>query len=373
MREALKLNKNLMISIILFVICCIININLFIYDSKVLYSECLERDEEKTINEENDKFGSFMLSYGPYHQTRKGYYLVILNYETDTSLNQYKVYSDNLTYTINEGTLTEGTKYVFNVVKVPNIKMQVLTFYNGVGMLHVKTVSVIPVWLLILMISIMILLGVYFAVRDNLRVIIQNIIVGLNIICFVGTVYYADDSENAIARSLFMAILLIGGLICCFAPVFNKLTKRIGVFLCSLITCWFIEWNNILNYNFKFKTLYITILISLCIYCLIFIVIRKNSRFYAGCLIVTGIFSFYSVIQYTYFTYFKDFFTAKIVRLIFTAAEATSSIQELITDKVISYLLILGTYYFVCSAIIMKDKIICAIHKVKLMLNDKKG
>ena len=72
--------------------------------------------------------------------------------------------------------------------------------------------------------------------------------------------------------------------------------------------------------------------------------------------LVETLFGIYSMIQYMYYSYFKDFFTIKIVGLFLTAMEASSSISELLTQEALSYVGILLLYYFgfVYSSRIMK-------------------
>lgn len=372
----IELKKEYLISIFLFIASSIIGSTIFVYSWKELYSGYLDKNEKKYITEDNNEHGSFMLSYGPYHKLASGNYFVILSYKTDTNRNTYKLYSDNGGIVLNEGYLPEKTGYVIKTVKQPNVKLQVLTYFDGEGMLQINSIIIIPIWFLCLWGINLLLLIAYLIVKKGTRAIIKYFNFGFGIVLFAASMFYIDNSPDAALRSLFASALLFCGISSCMFLLFDKFQKREVLFLGSMITCWFVEWRNVINYNFEYMVLYLTILLTFCIYAFIYLIIKKRKLYYILLSIMTLVFALYSVVQYTYYCYFKDLFTVKIVRLLFTAAEATSSIQELITDKVLIYLGIMVGYIILLVVVLLSnklsgiyDKIIKTVFKKKKQCN----
>lgn len=331
-----RIYKKQFICLVLFIITSIIGMTLFIYDGKVLSSGYIPKGEQKRVDGENDK-GSFMLSYGPYHNLKDEYYIIALDYKTDTDYNSYEIYSDT-TLTIYEGELAKDATKVTYLIKKPNIKAQVLTFYSGIGTLQIDCVKVIP--LKIIVIWFMSLLSILFSVVmkgrvGNIAEKITEIMTSIFVLCIA---FYVDDSAAVQDNGKLILLLFLLGIFAMFCLSWEKVGYREEIFALSFTACCITEWKNIVNYNLRYMTWFLSGAIACCIFTICYLFIRNIRKYciVTSCITITYI--IYSAVQHVYYTYFKDFFTVKIIKLLFTAMEASSSIEELIDKDTLSYL-----------------------------------
>ena len=330
--------------------------SLFLYDSKSLNNSRMESGSVKEIN------GSIvsepvMLSSGPRQPLGEASYLVIVKYKTDSDDNLCEIYSDE-TGVIHDKVFSANHRFLVSIVKSPGAHLEILSYFCGQGSLRIDTVGIIPLWIFVINIVSVFLLVIILGCRKLMNIEISDLVVILPLWAgFLGNVYYIDGSGRVSEIKLILALGVLLGLlllIACFADKINKEVVWAGL---TLAACWFLEWENIRHYNFSFRTLFFTECITFCFVLLIYLVCEHSLKRYCVLLIfLTTLFGIYSMIQYMYYSYFKDFFTIKIVGLFLTAMEASSSISELLTQEALSYVGILLLYYFgfVYSSRIMK-------------------
>lgn len=336
-------NRQRNVSTILFIVSSIILCMLCWYNSRKLSSGYIEDGTVKAVNE-NNSYGEIMLTYGPYHKLADADYLMILAYKTDSDNNRYELYADECGV-IREQILDKNKIFTFARVKWPDVGLQVLTKYGGNGSFEIFGVGIVPIWQVFVWMICVICLAVLYIYPDVTKKSWIFLIYLPFFLLFLGSAYSVDCSSNSLKNGWGTAGILLIGVLVLASVVFEKIQKAEMLGLLTIGAIWFLEWRNIQHYGFKYMTLYLTICISFGVVLLIYL-LNKHRKLYNILLIgLTTIFGLYSIAQYMYFTYFRDFFTLKIIGLFFTAMEASASINELFTVKVLSYIIILSLYY----------------------------
>lgn len=347
---AKRLSSAFCIQVFLFAIAGLIGSKIFWYNAIDLPSECIEIGEEKVVKESNDTF-PFLLSYGPYQDTKSGNYLMILRYDTDQKGNIYQVYTDMGVEVMEEGELNPKYHYICTIVRKPDVKIQMLVHYGGIGNIKVHYVAVYPMWRIILMLLFILGCICYLIIGEKWEKHALLFIQCASISLFIGTIYYVDCTANAVKDKWQFNILILAGTLIIMSEILGKIGKKELVFLSSLAECCFIEWRNIINYSYDYMSLYLTALFSTVFLLFIYGSVKGKRLYPVLTSILTIVFSIYSISQYVYFCYFKDFFTLKIIRLFFTAMGATASIQELISEEVLLQMVSLLLYVAVIITI----------------------
>ena len=111
-----KMNNVVIACLFLFIINSIVSVMIYIYDKNELYSGYVPQGEILSTENVNLK-DAYMLSYGPYHELRSGYYLVLLSYKTDTENNTCSIYSDQ-TSVLCESTLNKNKTQKIFMIKI---------------------------------------------------------------------------------------------------------------------------------------------------------------------------------------------------------------------------------------------------------------
>lgn len=345
--------KCIVISMILLGMSLLLGSRIFWYSGSNLPSGFLAENQERTANEKRFP-EKIMLTYGPYHTLRSGSYLLGMHYAASAQGNEYSVYTDSGADVLEKGALNENKSWIFAKVNHPGVQIQMLSYYGAKGDLQIKDVFVVPVWLLAMAGICLILLftEVFLNLFWKKMPSFARDFFPLPYLFLWGSIcFLVDDSAFTAKYSLFTAVWIIGGILIACLVLFDRIGKRELIFLSGFAACLFTEWHNVANYEYDWRTFYFTAAGLFLFFLLLWRLCRKEKTFAIGTVAVVIVFCVYSMAQYMYYLYFRDFFNIKIVKMLFTAMEATASIEALFTREALLYPVIMGSYLLFSAAI----------------------
>ena len=344
-----KMNNVVIACLFLFIINSIVSVMIYIYDKNELYSGYVPQGEILSTENVNLK-DAYMLSYGPYHELRSGYYLVLLSYKTDTENNTCSIYSDQ-TSVLCESTLNKNKTQKIFMIKKPGIKLQILTMYSGKGTLQVNGVLVLPLNIVIMSLVCFCLIILSVFSHGKRKAIFNKLTQAITMILLISTMFHVDSSASSKRNTLVLSLLFLIAIISLFYFLWDTIRYREVIFILSFTVCWIIVGKNIINYDLNYTVLFLSASVACFIFSLCYLFVKKTIRYCVTIISISTFFVIYSTVQYAYYTYFKDLFTIKVIKLAFTAMEASSSIKELINIEVLSYLIIGGIYFLAVTVI----------------------
>lgn len=312
--------------------------------------EKLVGNEKKITNQNNYQEGT--LSYGPYLNVKAGKVLVAVKYKADSCGNNMDIVSTSANKTYYAGELSTTKRWKICVVDIERVNdLEVRTFYGGNGELEVYTYYIVQIWFIACIAVLMLVMSVGFYLLKNAEKIYVYIIGGI-ILFFI---------KLFSVRATVMASYLV------LLPLFFSL-KKFGkeervLGMSSMIAFFWLEYFNYEFYknvqvaNMKSSVFSFLIFFEVCF--IVFFIIKEYrwKRFVFGG--VTALVLIYSSAQYIYFSLFGNFFKLKAVRLLSTAAGATSSITELLASygsKCFLLNTLLFIVLYICLCILLQNQ-----------------
>ncbi len=354
--------KAIVISVILLGMSLLLGYRIFWYSGSDLPSGFLTENQERIANEKRFP-EKIMLTYGPYHTLRSGSYLLGMHYAASEKGNEYRVYTDIGASVLETGALEESKTWAFAWVNHPGVQIQMLSYYGAEGELQIKGAFVIPVWLLAAAGICLLFLFTELCLKlfwKKMPSIVRDVFPLPTIFLWCSTCFFVDDSAFTAKYSFFTAAWIIGGILIACLSLFDRIGKRELTFLSGFAACLFTEWHNLVNYEYDWRTFYFTAAGMFLIFLFLWRICKKERSFTISTAAVVIVFCVYSMAQYMYYLYFRDFFNIKIIKMLFTAMEATASIQALFTREVLLYPVIAGSYLLIMAALLVVYKITSA-------------
>lgn len=282
--------------------------------------------KDKVINE-SDKKGT--LSYGPYKRVKKGNYIIGIHYNAEIDGNSYKITQELGQKEIISKQLKTGRDWEIIYINFEEEgAAEVVTYYNGKGLLGVYSLYIISIHTFWLLCLILVGMSIILWMLLKYRIVI---ITKFSIAFVTGSVIFCYLNNYSILAIIIGVYLFLGYYI--FVTLRKQGNVEIPFYLAiDLIALSILELLNKYYYDFlPIHTTIFSFLIFINIYTAYYFIMKTFKFKYLIIKIVTIIIIFYASSQYVYYSFFRDFYRLKVVFLAKTAVDVTQSLTELIS------------------------------------------